>query len=245
MYDNDRAEAVRSLLFEYVESPSLRHLRDVRSIDRLVRRIIQAVVREPSVWKKWEGEREALLRAAALCWVPFEGLRRFLNSLPGPALTVSDLAQRLRAVHEEPYSKYPDEALREGCLALYEREVADGTEMPAIIGALQEFVEEESNRLRCEAEAEYRQRQKEARDALECRFLSGADCKWTPIGGSKALYKRMNGRAYRLAPNKGKRWDLFRIETVDDPGERVGTYGSRGDASKAMAKLAYEAEPRW
>lgn len=244
MYENERMRSVRNLLSEYVESPSLRHLRDPRSIDKLAQRIIQAVDREPSVWTKWVGEREALLRAAALCWVPIEGLIRFLNSLPGPALTATDVAQRLRAVHEEPYNTYPDEALREGCLVLYEREVAEGTEMPAIVGALQEFVEEEGNRLRHEAEVAYRERQKEAREALERRFLSGADCKWTPVGGSKAFYLRINGRAYRLAPNKDKRWDLVRIEAIDDPGDWVGTYGSRRDASNAIAKLAYEPEPR-
>jgi hypothetical protein len=167
-----------------------------------------------------------------------------LNGLPGPALTATDVEQRLRAVHDEPYNTYPEEALRDGCLVLYEREVAEGTEMPAIVGALQEFVEEEGNRLRREAEVAYREREKQAREALERRFLSGADCKWTPVGNSKELYQRINGRAYRLAPNKDKRWDLLRIEAIDDSGDWVGTYGSRRDASKAIARLAYEPEPR-
>jgi hypothetical protein len=52
--------------------------------------------------------------------------------------------------------------------------------MPAIIGALQEFVEQGGERLRHEAEAACRERQKEEREALERLFLSGADCKWTP-----------------------------------------------------------------
>ena len=39
--------------------------------------------------------------------------------------------------------------------------------------------------------------------------------------------------------------DLFRIGTVNDLGKPVGTYNSRGDASKALANLAYEPEPRW
>ncbi len=245
MYDYEHIHAVRRLLFEYVESPSLQHLRDQRSIDNLSRRIIEAVDRQPSVWRKWEGEREALLRAAAECWIPIEDLRQFLNSLPGPKLTATDVAQRLRAVHEEPYGSYPDEHLQEGCLEIYKREVTEGTEMPAIIGALHEFVEQEGERRRREAEAAYRERQKEEREALERRFLAGADCKWTPVGDSKALYVRKNGRAYRLSSTKEKRWDLFRIQDVDDPGKLVGTYGSRGDASKALAKLAYELEPRW
>jgi hypothetical protein len=68
---------------------------------------------------------------------------------------------------------------------------------------------------------------------------------WTSIGGSKALYIRKNGRAYRLAPTKDKRWDLFRVRDVEDAGTRVGTYGVRGDVNKVLSKLAYEPEPRW
>ncbi|WP_337186068.1 hypothetical protein [Phenylobacterium sp.] len=245
MYGHERIHAVHRLLSDYLQSPSLRHLRDPRSIDGLTRKIIQAIDHEPSVWRKWEGEREALLRGAAECWIPVEDLRQFLNSLPGPALTITDVAQRLRAIHEEAYSAYPDERLREGCLELYARETEEGTELPAIVGALQEYVEQERERLRLMAEARRRQILQEEKEALEQRFLAGADCKWTSIGGSRALYIRKNGRSYRLSPTKDKRWDLFRIQDVDDPGARVGTYGSRGDANKVLSKLAYEAEPRW
>jgi hypothetical protein len=187
MYDKERGDAVRRLLFEYLQSPSLRHLRDPRSIDSITRRIIEVIDCQPSVWRKWEGEREAVLRAAAECWIPIEDLRIFLNSLPGPSLTTTDVAQRLRAIHEEPYSSYPDEHLRAGCLDLYRREVAEGSELPAVIGALQEFVEQESERRREEKEAAYRERQKEEREALERRFLAGADCKWTPVAGGALL----------------------------------------------------------
>lgn len=245
MFGPERSHAVRRLIFEYVRSPSLRHLRDPNSIDRFAEQIVRAIDGEPSVWRKWERQREDLLRAAALCWLPLEDLRAFLNGLPGPKLTSTDIAQRLRAIHEEPYNSYPNEALREGCLALYARELADGTELPAIIGALQEFVETETERLRLVFEATWRQRQKEERDALEQRFLAGADCKWTALGASKDVFTRKNGRAYRLSPTKDKRWDLFRIQAAEDAGLLIGTYGSRGDASKALVKLAYEPEPRW
>jgi hypothetical protein len=245
MFDHERIQAVRRLIFEYVRSPSLRHLRDTHSVNTLAQRIVEAIDHTPTIWLKWEGHREDVLRAAACCWVPHEELRSFLNALPGRPLTLTDVAQRLRAIHEEPYSTYPDEALREDCLVLFEREKAAGTELPAIIGALQEFVEDETERRRTAAETVYRQRQAEERQALEQRFLAGADCKWTPLGGSKDLFTRMNGRAYRLSPNKDKRWNLFRISSVDDVGTRIGTYGSRGDVNKALAKLAYEPEPRW
>lgn len=228
MFDHERLYAVRRIIIEYVRSPSLRHLRDLHSINDVAERIVRAIDREQSVWRKWEGEREELIRAAALCWVPQEDLREFLNSLPGGRLTATDVAQRLRAVHAEPYGAYPDEDLREGCLALYAREVAEGTELPAIIGALQEHVEAETERQRLALKDAWRQRVQEEKDALERRFLSGADCKWTHVTGSRDLFTRKNGRAYRLMLNKDKRWDLFRIEAFKDTGNLVGTYGSRG-----------------
>ncbi len=245
MFDPERMQTVRRLIFDYVRSPSLRHLRDPHSVDSLAKQIIDAVDRQPSVWRKWEGEREALLRAAAFTWTPTEDLRAFLNNLPGPRLSHTDVAQRLRAMQDEPYTNYPDEALREDCLALYAREKADGTELPAIIGALQEFVETEGERRRLAALANYRRQQDEARQALEQRFLSGADCKWTKVGETKDVYCRANGRTYRLSPTPEKRWALSRIQAVEDGGARIGVYGTRGDANKILAKVAYEPEPRW
>ena len=245
MFGHERFQAVRRLVAEYVKSPSLRHLREPSSVDRLAEQIVKVVDREPTVWRKWEGQREDVLRAAALCWIPSEDLRSFLNDLPGPTLTSTDLAQRLRAIHEEPYSPYPDEALQEECLALYARERAAGTELPAIIGALQEFVETETERLRLASVAAWRQRKKEELEALQQRFIAGADCKWVALGTSKDVFSRKNGRGYRLSPTKNKRWDLFRIQAAEDPGKLIGTYGSRGEANKALAKLAYDSEPRW
>lgn len=244
MFDNDRVYAVRRLIFDYVRSPSLRHLRDPHSVGKLAEQVVVAVDRAPSVWRKWEGRREELLKGSVGCWVPLEDLREWLNAMPGPGLTLTDVAQRLRAF-EEDYSSYADEGLRDGCLELYGREKAEGTELPAIIGALQEYVEAETERRRVAREEAWRRRQEEERLALEQRFLSGADCKWTPIQKSAALFTRKNGRAYRLSPTKDKRWDLFRIEGVEDASAKIGTYGTRGDASKALAKLAYEPEPRW
>ena len=234
MVDNERLRVVHRLIGEYVRSPSLRHLRDPNSISGISRQIVQAIDREPSVWRKWQAERDSLLRSAAGCWIPLEDLREFLNTLPGSALTLTDVAQRLRAVHEEPFSTYPNEELREGCEKMYARERSEGTELPAIIGALQEFVEVETERIRVARDAAWRQRQMEERQALEERFLSGADCKWTPVRGSRDLFVRRNGRAYRLSPTKEKRWELFRIERVGDTGASLGIYGTRTDANKAL-----------
>jgi hypothetical protein len=125
----DRQYAVASLLFDYVESPSLRHLRDPHSVHRLARDIVTALDRASSVWGKWDAQREEVAKAAAPCWIPTEDLLASLNNLPGPPLTKTDVEQRLRAIWEEPYTSYPNEDLKDGCLALYFSEKAQGTEM--------------------------------------------------------------------------------------------------------------------
>jgi len=128
---------------------------------------------------------------------------------------------------------------------LYEKEMAAGTELPAIIGDLQEYVEREERRLRIEQEAAWRKRVEEESIALQQRFLSGADCKWTPIEKSKELYCRINRRSYRLSPTADKLWKLFRIESGGDEGVLIGKYSCRRDVNKLLVKFAYEPEPRW
>jgi hypothetical protein len=80
---------------------------------------------------------------------------------------------------------------------------------------------------------------------LEQRFLSGADCGWTPVEGSKALYCRHNGRPFRIEQGKDKRRKLVRISSLEDHGSLLGTYLGRGDTNKVLKKLAHEPEPRW
>lgn len=243
---SERVYEVMHALTSYVKSPSLRHIRHPDSLAKLAQEIVAGLDRQASIWRKWDGPREPFLKSAALCWIPIDDLMAFLNGLPGPPLTKTDVEQRLRAFHEEPYEPYPNRTLQAGCLALYEREKAAGTEMPAIVGTLQEFIENEEQRLREEHQVAWRERVEEERIALEQRFLSGADCKWTPIQKSREIFRRINGRAYKLTPTKDKKWDLFRIEAFDDPKPPlIGRYGNRGDVTKALAKLAYEPEPRW
>jgi hypothetical protein len=241
---NDRIYAVISALAEYVRSPSLRHLRDPHNLQKLAKELVGASDRAGSVWTKWDGRREDVARAAAPCWVPLEDLLVFLNTLPGRPLTLTDVKQRLRAFWEEPYSPYPRDELQAGCLAIYEAEKAAGTEMSAIIGALQEHIEQEEGRLRRESDVRNQQLREEERLRREQRFLSGADCGWTPIDRSHALYSRHNGRAFRIEQDKDKRWRLYRIASLEDKGVHLGTYLGRGDANKALQKLAYEPEPR-
>jgi len=113
------------------------------------------------------------------------------------------------------------------------------------VGALQEYVEYEQERIRLEHEERRQRRIDEERIALEQRFHSGADCKWTAISRSKEQYCRVNGRAYRLTPTVDKMWLLHRIQSIEDvTGFLMGRYGQRGDATKALAKIAYEPELR-
>ncbi len=76
-----------------------------------------------------------MIRTASMTWIPVEDLRASLNQYPGPPLTLTDVTQRLNAIHEEE-GHWPDEAFRADCLNLYLREREIGTEMIAIAGAI-------------------------------------------------------------------------------------------------------------
>jgi hypothetical protein len=247
MKEDERVWSVKELLFDYLKSPSLRHIRDPHSVSRLAQEIVRRIDRDNSIWRKWDGQREVLLKSAVGCWIPNEALRDFLNRMPGPPLTATDVAQRLKAFEDEPYQDYPNEELKSGCLALYERERAEGTELTAIIGLLRDHVESEEERLRAERHEEHERLREQDRTAREQRLLSGADCKWTQLRKSQHSYCRANGRTYRLSPTKDKMWHLYRVKTVsdDEEGALIGKYRARGDATKAVADVAYQPEPRW
>lgn len=166
--------------------------------------------------------------------------------MAGPKLTLTDVDQRLRAFNEEAYEPLPHEEERVACLEIYHRERSAGTDMPAIVAAVQQFVEEEREcRQRAQQEA-YRARAEADRLAAEERLLSGTDCKWTALGNSKILYCRINGRVFRLEPQPDKRLHLFRVRSLDDQnGELVGRYARRAEATKVVGEMAYNPEPRW
>lgn len=110
-------------------------------------------------------------------------------------------------------------------MAIYEREKANGTELPAIIGLLRDHVEREEERLRTEQRQQYEQWREKDRVAREQRLLSGADCKWTQLAKSPDWHCRTNGRLYRLSPTKDKMWNLHRANSVDSPnGSLIGKY---------------------
>lgn len=247
MTEDERISEVRKVLADYVRSPSLRHIRDPYSLNALANEIVRRIDRGNAVWKKWDAQRELVLKSAIACWIPVDDMRTFLNSMPGPALTATDVAQRMRAFEDEMYYSYPDERLQAGCLAIYEREKADGTELPAIIGLLRDHVEREEERLRAEHQEQYQRLREEERVAREQRLLSGADCKWTQLQKSRHWYCRANGRTYRLSPGENNLWTLHRVNSVsdDEKGAFIGKYQRRGDATKVVAEAAYRPEPKW
>lgn len=241
---SDRHYAVLSKLADYVRSPSLRHIRDPRNLQKLTEELVRAIDSSNAVWTKWNSKREDLAKAAAPCWVPIDDLKDFLNDLQGPPLTRTDVTERLRAICEEPWTEYPKDELEAGCLALYESEKSQGTEMPAIIGALRAHIENEEERLRKEREQAHQRFKEEDRLKRERRFLSGADCGWTQLDKAEVFYCRRNGRAFRVARTKDQHWNLYRIKDQLDEGELLGTYQGRGDASNAIKQLAYAPEVR-
>lgn len=52
-----------------------------------------------------------------------------------------------------------------------------------------------------------------------------------------------SGRLFRLSPRDDKFLDLFRVEEIDTgEGHLLGRHMKRGDASKAVALIAYQPE---
>lgn len=247
MPEDDRVWEVKELVSDYVKSPSLRHIRDPHFVLKLAQEIVKRIDQKNGIWQKWDGQREIVVKSALCCWVPIEDLRDFLNGMPGPALTTTDVAQRLKAFEEEEHYSFPKEELKEGCLALYAAEKAAGTELPAILGLLRDHVEREEERLRFEQRARYEAYREQERVAREERLLSGADCNWTQLAKSPHRYCRANGRTFRLSPTKDKMWNLVRVPSVSDDAEGplIGKYRTPGDAKKVVAEMAYRPEPRW
>lgn len=244
--EDDRIYGVQRLLADYVRSPSLRHIRDPLYLRKLAREIVKTVDRGNSIWTKWDGQREVLLRKALRCWVPTSDLRDALNLLPGPKLTNTDVEQR-RLQMEEDENEFAFEEQQEFCLDIYKRERDQGTELTAIVGLIEQQLVDLEERERQEREERYRLHREQERLAREQKLLGGADIGWTQLAGSKCWYCRINGRTFRLEPAPNKRWHLSRVNSVDDSSKAdvLGTYGGRADASKALKDLAYMPEPRW
>jgi hypothetical protein len=55
MYMDQRTATVHSLLADYVRSPSLRHIREPRSLAKLALEIVTKLDHDSAVWRKWQG----------------------------------------------------------------------------------------------------------------------------------------------------------------------------------------------
>jgi len=185
---------------------------------------------------------ELVAKAALPCWLPEADLCEVLNRLPGPPLTITDIVQRMEAMREaDPYATWPNEDLKVGCLLLYEQEKAAGTELLAIIGSMQRWIEAEEGRIREERNVANRARNEAERVAHLNRLMSGADCPWTQADAAKTWHSRRNGRLYCLVQADSNRWVLSRVAMVNDKrGMELGRYESRTSASKVVSTVAYQ-----
>lgn len=117
--------------------------------------------------------------------------------------------------------------------------------MPAIIGALQEHIELEEERLSREREEARIRHLAEERLRAQQRFMAGADYGWTKLEGLDGFFCRRNGRKFKAMQGNDKRWSLCRVNGPEDKGAIVDTYQGRRDTNKVLEKIAYGPEPQW
>jgi len=244
MSEDPRLRTVYNLIRDYLAIPSPQYLREPEPILKLSHTILGALDGSAGPWRKWPPAREALIRSATDCWIPLEDFHEALNELPGPPLTASDVKARLLALWEE-YCDRPDDSLKEGCEALYAEEKAAGTELAAITLIIRDWMGEECGRRYRVEQAEKDRLKAEAQQLAEETFLSGADCKWTQFGTAPALFCRVNGRMYRLDRVPDRMVEVQRVQSMEETaGRYIGRYKGRPDATKAIAYIAYQPEPR-
>ena len=111
--------------------------------------------------------------------MPNEDLRQFLNNMPGPQLTTTDVAEYLRHLEEDESWASSEKELQAGCLAIYQREKAEDTELSAILSLLRDYCHEQEVRLDAERRQRYQRSRDEERLARERRLQSGAPAQGT------------------------------------------------------------------
>ncbi len=246
MENAEDVSKVARLIARYVESPSRSHIRHPNSIDALAHEIVREISGRNPTRQKWTAHREALALKATPCWIPEEDLREALNAMPGPALTKMDLEQRLKDFVKDYQTNEPDPNLRAGCLGIYDAEKSQGTEFAAIVSAIDEWWTQRFLENMAKEHEEARLRKVEANLAKEQTLLSGVDCGWTTIGGSKTKWCRIEGRTFRATPTDqptsgkgGKKVLLHRVKTTaqDEVGVFIGTYDTTTLAAEIARQL--------
>lgn len=236
----DDVHTVKRLLLIYLQSPSLRHLRHETSVNQLAATIVKELEPQPSLWKKWTVDRQAVVERAAGCWVPLPDLTQFLNSLAGPRLTKTDVSERLKHEEDQQYMQ-PREEFRTGCESVYRQDKHDGSEFFATVCRVRAHLEQEQVRHENQKEEDRKRCREEEYQSRIARLMSGADTAWTQQRGSQYWYCRINARAYRLSRTDDGRWKLERVQEIDDAtlGNLVGAYSSRREAGKSVKTIAY------
>jgi len=244
MAEDERISDIARLLWRHAH-PSLKKTEWLQ-MEKLAKEVFSIAAGRNVLWSKWDGDREKLARQAAAIWFPINDLVEGLNALPGPKLTKVDVEQRIRDIREERYGPgYPNPEVEAEALAVYAEEKAKGTEFVAILGHLEEWYWGEEERRNQKAMKEYQEQQAEKRRIAEARLRNGADCNWTPLDGMTDLHCCKNGRLYRLRALKpdNKHAPAFEVQRVDrldaKKGRYVGSYRTRGDATKAVANIAW------
>jgi hypothetical protein len=74
-----------------------------------------------------------------------------------------------------------EKELQADYLAIYEKEKSEGTDLPAILGLVNDYCFEQWGRPHAEQQERRQRLRDEERLACEQRLLSGADCKWTQL----------------------------------------------------------------
>lgn len=244
MTNDERVARIRTLLWDHAH-PTLRRMERDR-IGQLAEQVLRVTI-DRGLWSKWEQNREELAERAACVWVPLDDLQEALNTLPGPKLTTVDVEQRIREIREKPYgSSYPNQELEAEALAVFASEKVKGTEFIAILGHLEEWQLGAEEHLRHKRDREHRERVAQAKQLAETRLRNGADCPWTAAVGLTDLHCCKNGRLYRLralqvSSKYEPAFEVLRVDYLDAKrGRAVGRYRTRGEASAAVSKVAYQ-----
>lgn len=236
LHDYEIIQQVAHLIMRRVADGSLNSVANVRY---LAHEIVRNLDGEHTLWTKWSADRTKLLDRAQNCWIPVEGLQEALNTLPGAALTVTDIEQRLKELWKTTFGNSPREELQEDCLRIYASERAQGTEFTAIVGAIGDFLQEVEHREAHENYERAEARREAARIAEQQRLLSGVDCDWTTLGTSVDLFLRRKGRLFRLTKIEPLEWELSEVPSLDrgEDAKVLGRFRGRGLARTAIYEL--------
>ena len=131
-------------------------------------------------------------------------------------------------------------------MAVFAEEKGTGTEFIAILGYMEEWHVGAEERRRQKAAQDRREQIIDDKRVAEARLRNGADCPWTAATGIPDLHCCKNGRLYMLralqtSSKYEPAFEVLRVDRLDAKrGRLVGRYRTRGEATAAVAKVAYQ-----